>query len=97
MPIVPTRVRPSGSPTGGHCAPRRLSLYRERGARQPWGRALSPCHIGALRHGREVALGLVVCLSGVFTMGAEEGRGLAARWIGIGFGAMLKQVHELGA
>jgi Dihaem cytochrome c len=39
----------------------------------------------------------VVCLSGLFTMGAEEGQGLAARWANIEVGGMLKQLHRLGA
>lgn len=44
-----------------------------------------------------LAVGLVTCISGLLTMGAEEGQGLAARWVGIGAGGMVKQAHNFGA
>lgn len=44
-----------------------------------------------------LALGLVVCLTGLFVQGGEEQQGVAASWLGFAVGNMIKEVHEFAA
>ncbi len=44
-----------------------------------------------------LALGVVTCISGILTMGTEEGQGLAARWVSIGASGVFKETHRLCA
>lgn len=44
-----------------------------------------------------LALGLVVCATGVLVHGAEERQGVAAGWLGYVLGKMLKEGHEAAA
>jgi len=40
-----------------------------------------------------LALGLAVCLTGIFTQGGEEQQGAAAGWFGVTTGVMFKEAH----
>lgn len=44
-----------------------------------------------------LGLGLVVCATGVFVLGAEERQGVAAGWLGYAWGKMIKEGHEAAA
>ncbi|MFA7242674.1 MAG: cytochrome b/b6 domain-containing protein [Sulfuricellaceae bacterium] len=44
-----------------------------------------------------LALGLAVCISGIFVQGAEEQHGMVAGWLGYGLGKFIKESHEVGA